>query len=153
MADSKIHWLTTFSADHFFKAAYFKDGAYSLYPNGTDTAPILGTEANFSPSSGLWAVGTGTAEQNGTYDMAGNVYEWCEDGYRVDRRYLLGGSIHHYEVSSRSDSWVDWYFYEQGSHVGFRVVAVPEPASAMMLVFGVGVGLAVHRARRAAMRR
>lgn len=30
---------------------------------------------------------------------------------------------------------------------------VPEPASAMMLVFGAGVGMAVHRARRTALRR
>jgi hypothetical protein len=31
--------------------------------------------------------------------------------------------------------------------------AVPEPASAMMLIFGAGIGLAVHRARRSALRR
>jgi hypothetical protein len=30
---------------------------------------------------------------------------------------------------------------------------VPEPASAMMLVFGAGVGLVIHRVRRSAMRR
>ena len=37
-------------------------------------------------------------------------------------------------------------------NAGF-VTVIPEPASAMMLLFGAGVGLAVHRARRSAMRR
>jgi hypothetical protein len=35
----------------------------------------------------------------------------------------------------------------------FTAAAVPEPASAMMLIFGAGIGLAVHRARRSALRR
>ncbi len=33
------------------------------------------------------------------------------------------------------------------------LTVIPEPASAMMLLFGAGVGLAVHRARRGALRR
>jgi len=36
---------------------------------------------------------------------------------------------------------------------GSSLTVIPEPASAMMLLFGAGVGLAVHRARRGAMRR
>ena len=33
------------------------------------------------------------------------------------------------------------------------IAAIPEPASAMMLIFGAGVGLVIHRARRSALRR
>lgn len=33
------------------------------------------------------------------------------------------------------------------------IAAIPEPASAMMLIFGAGVGMVIHRARRSAMRR
>ena len=46
------------------------------------------------------------------------------------------------------------YTWGSGEHAdSITVNVVPEPASAMMLVFGAGVGVVIHRARRSAMRR
>ena len=46
------------------------------------------------------------------------------------------------------------YTFGSGDHAdSITVNVIPEPASAMMLVFGAGVGMVIHRARRSAMRR
>jgi len=46
------------------------------------------------------------------------------------------------------------YTWGSGDHAdSITVNVVPEPASAMMLIFGAGVGIAIHRVRRSAMRR
>lgn len=63
--------------------------------------------------------------------------------------------------SSRFDGPVDSFSTDQGALVitgtsgvtTFTAAAIPEPASAMMLMFGAGVGIAIHRARRSALRR
>ena len=46
-----------------------------------------------------------------------------------------------------------WSVTQTGNSLQVNYAAVPEPASAMMLIFGAGVGVAVHRLRRVAMRR
>jgi autotransporter-associated beta strand protein len=43
--------------------------------------------------------------------------------------------------------------FDPGNFSSYMVTAIPEPASAVMLLFGAGVGMAVHRARRSALRR
>ena len=41
---------------------------YSLYANGTNTAPIAGVDTNYNNVIGHpWDVGSGTMEQNGTF--------------------------------------------------------------------------------------
>lgn len=65
--------------DEWHKAAYYKpDGsAYSLYANGLNTIPAADDGWNYSGGlyNAPWDVGTGTQEQNGTFDMMGNVWE------------------------------------------------------------------------------
>jgi formylglycine-generating enzyme required for sulfatase activity len=161
LADGGLFYVLP-TEDEWYKAAYFKGDAYSLYANGMGTAPIAGIDANykFAVSSGIWTIGSGTAEQNGTYDMNGNVWEWNESAWDgtldnlSESRLARGGSFGNSEPLlsssiriSNNDPSFEHYT------LGFRVVAVPEPASAMMMVFGAGVGIAVHRARRNAMRR
>jgi len=95
------------------------------------------------------AAGGGGIEQNGTYNMMGNVWEWLENGG------ISGGSYGDSENNLRSSSYTPNSLGApllEDSSLGFRVVAVPEPASAMMLVFGSVVGLAIHRVRRTALR-
>ena len=68
-------------------------------PPGTDVPNEQGTDANYDGvNSAPWDVGSGTAENNGTYDMGGNVFEWGEsafDGTLDDpneSRVLRGGA-------------------------------------------------------------
>jgi formylglycine-generating enzyme required for sulfatase activity len=156
-ANGLTYFLPT--EDEWYKAAYFKTDAYSLYANGTDTVPTQGTTdgwnyynsgyVNSSPNY-TWTAGYGGVEQNGTYDMMGNVWEWMEDSGGVFR----GGGCNISEYYLRSSSRLDGRDpSDEGSSVGFRVVAIPEPASAMLVFFGAGVGMVIHRVRRSALRR
>jgi len=130
--------------NEWYKAAYYDAsgaGGYSLYANGTGTAPVAGTDANYGGST-TWVVGTGTAEQNGTDDMMGNVLEWMEDSAGVIR----GGSCYGSEADLRSSSRNVINPSSELFFVGFRPVeVVPEPATALSLVLG---GLVVTGYRR-----
>ena len=138
----KVYALPT--EDEWYKAAYFKPDAsgYSLYANGTDTVPVEGTDANYNFAVGSpWAVGTGTMEQNGTFDMMGNVWEWMEASGGVIRS---GGYVN-YEFSLRSSLRSDGSPTTEKDNIGFRVVAIPEPATALSLLLG---GLIITGYRR-----
>jgi formylglycine-generating enzyme required for sulfatase activity len=125
--------------DEWYKAAYYTGNIgdlWSLYANGTDTVPTRGTadgwcydNVNDSPNH-TWTVGYGGQEQNGTYDMMGNAWEWIEaslarGGSYYDNEYYLSSS------SRSNDNPSDEY-----NSLGFRVVAIPEPATALSLVLG-----------------
>ena len=133
------------------------DGSrYSLYANGTNTAPIAGLQSNYSNAIGApWNVGTGTQEQNGTFDMMGNVWEWNETllyGSYPDVRgaypVVRGGSFRY----NLAGDGVLSSSYRSGDNIydeyeeGFRVASVPEPCSLVLLSLG---GLALLRKRRA----
>ena len=122
--------------------------------NGTDTTPTHGTSegwnyydldneehVNSSPNY-TWTVGYGGQEQNSTYDMMGNVFEWVENTNGVFR----GGSYDYdwgnYLVSTMRGSNLPAKEYD---HLGVRVVAVPEPATTLLLIPGVGALIAARR--------
>lgn len=137
--------------DEWYKAAYYKpDGSgYSTYTNGTDIAPLEGSddrdyEANFGSES-PWNVGSGIEEQNGTFDMIGNVIEWNEALIDGSKRGVRCG---HFLNSSQNSIRSSYRFYlypnGDGHTSGFRVVSVPEPAT--LLLFGLG-GLILRRKR------
>jgi formylglycine-generating enzyme required for sulfatase activity len=147
--------------DEWYKAAYYTGNSgdlWSRYANGTDTVPTWGTtngwnyyngsRVNASPNF-TWTAGYGGEEQNGTYDMMGNVWEWMETSSGVVRGGDYKGSPGFLSSSSRRS----YNPSTEADFIGFRVVAIPEPATAMLVFFGAGVGVAVHRLRRSAMRR
>ncbi len=136
-----VYFLPT--ENEWFKAAYYKDGNYSLYANGTGSAPVHGVNANFNSPGGYangpaWTVNSGTDEQNGTRNMMGNVWEWLEsadDGTLNNLGsenmafrggdYFQGASLLDKEHRGGGELPSAEYY-----SVGFRVAAaIPEPGT------------------------
>ncbi|MCF7816561.1 MAG: SUMF1/EgtB/PvdO family nonheme iron enzyme [Kiritimatiellales bacterium] len=141
--------------DEWYKAAYYKpvnDGSYSSFSSGTGAAPIRGTTNGWnysewvwnvasnrfdvytvnSPPNLMWETGFGGEEQNGTYDMNGNVWEWNEsaadgvlddmaegrvirDGGATDDTYHMAAGFRHDPFSPTNEHAL----------VGFRIAAIP----------------------------
>ena len=119
--------------DEWYKAAYYTGSGYSTYANGTDAAPIIdGGDTNYgNPSSRPWDIGTGTEEQNGTFDMMGNVWEWNET-LNGSYRGLRGGAFD-YGSAQLVSSYRHSYPGEDDNGIGFRVASVPEPAALFLI--------------------
>jgi formylglycine-generating enzyme required for sulfatase activity len=93
-----------------------------------------------------WNVGTGTAEQNGTYDMMGNVNEWNE--ILIDSsRGVRGGSYYgsYGGLNLASSYRISGSTFVRYDLIGFRVAEIPEPATPLLLSLG---GLALWRRHR-----
>jgi formylglycine-generating enzyme len=137
--------------NEWYKAAYFKPNGsgYSLYANGLNTIPAADNGWNYF--GGLygdpWDVGTGTQEQNGTFDMMGNIYEWDEALFGSVRVIRGGTYLHSLDYNLKSSSFGSYEPSEASSFIGFRVASVdvvPEPASAIL----IGVGCLFVRLKR-----
>ena len=165
------------SEDEWYKAAYLKsDGSgYTTYATGNATPD--GIDDNYdtdydsvflegAENNEPFAVGGGTLENNGTYDMGGNVYEWTESAFdgtldeldesRALRGGLWLGDVSMLQSSSRFGDGFPLGLPDNdfgGNYVGFRVAsvsaavaAVPEPSSLGLLVIGA-MGCVLRRKR------
>ncbi len=97
-------WYAISTEGEWYKAAYYTgnpNDLWSLYATGYDTYPIHGGANGWNYSSSeasVWAVGSGGEEQNGTFDMMGNVWEIMQSGI-VGR----GGYFYSYPHVMNSD--------------------------------------------------
>lgn len=146
--------------NEWYKAAYFKsDGSgYTLYPTG-NSQPEEGVVANYDGGafSSAWSVGSGAEENNGTYDMGGNISELTES---IQVSNIFNGTSTNYIVKGGNFLSSDWGLDSQNRVViydpdretndtGFRVVAIPEPSSfVLMLLTGYGGFFLRKRLRR-----
>jgi sulfatase modifying factor 1 len=136
--------------DEWYKAAYYKpdDSSYSLYANGLNTIPAADNGWNYAGGaySSPWNVGTGTQEQNGTFDMMGNVQEWNETLFYGSYRGYRGGAYYHNVSGLASSYWSHDAPYDDDENIGFRVASiVPEPCSLTLLFLG---GLSLRYRKR-----
>ena len=125
--------------DEWYKAAYYTDSGYSLYANGTDVAPVVEIDSNYDGPGGaystLWNVGTGTEEQNGTFDMMGNAWEWNEALILDSDRGFRGGSAH--STNLRSTYRHHYDPISEDYHIGFRIASIPEPTTIALMSLGI----------------
>lgn len=123
--------------DEWYKAAYYSvtGGTYSVYATGSNTKP--GSEKvtgeNIGSGSTVWNVGEGVLEQNGTYDMGGNVAEFTETATgtnRVTRSAYFSWSNDGESttaIGGKSET------YENGGY-GFRIVELAPVPSVRLLI-------------------
>jgi formylglycine-generating enzyme len=163
------------SEDQWVKAGYYKGGGtnagYWVYPTQSDSAPgntiggatnqanyrtssnstfiyfvtqspVYSPEQNYLTDAGAFSNSAGTY---GTFDQAGNLWEW-NDAVINSSRGIRGGAWDNSEgslPSSRRES-VDPSL--ESNFAGFRVASVPEPSTcAILLMTGAG---ALWMARR-----
>ena len=133
--------------DEWFKAAYYTGSGYSRYANGKNYAPYAGYDTNYDWAIyHPWNVGTGTMEQNGTFDMMGNVSEWLENLATSITRGCRGGMFgSNINDSISSGDWDRSFPYSEYDSRGVRIAAVPEPCSVVLF----GLGNLLLRKRRA----
>ena len=133
------------SENEWYKAAYYNGGTstYSVYPNDQNVT-ITKADANYG-SFGSTDVGSysGDPSSYGTFDQAGNVWEWNDiDALSGSSRELRGGA---WDSSAFSLTFMTRLAFNspwvEELDVGFRVASIPEPTSAVLAMVASGMML------------
>ncbi len=143
-----MYYLPT--EDEWVKAAYWNGTTLQTYATKAGESLQHGDGSGGSgwnyydtgDPSGPWAVGCGSEELNGTFDMMGNVWEWMESPYSDpgygtgSLRGQRGGSYFPTDYALPSSYRLFNAPSDELTSVGFRVASVPEPATLLLLSFG-----------------
>jgi MYXO-CTERM domain-containing protein len=144
-------WAVT-SENEWYKAAYHQPASaggdsdnYWLYPTSSNT--INTSQANFFGNgiNNTRPVGSYAANYYGTFDMAGNLFEWNEAISAIINRILRGGSFLDNDVFLKANINTSFNPTVEFHYLGFRVSQVPGPSSVALLAIG---GLGALRRRR-----
>lgn len=158
-------WAVT-SRDEWYKAAYYKGGStnagYWDFPTSSDTKPgqdvsdASGNNANHGgypyPIMPYYVNVVGHFHNSdspyGTFDQAGNVWEWNDTALPGNWYHARGGSFDSgYGIYLKASTYPRILGpFEQHDDLGFRVVQIPEPATIVMLSLA---GLGILRRRTA----
>ena len=149
------------SRDEWYKAAFYDGASYKNWATNSNTQPTntvtnltLANAANYgfsaTPTTNPIAVGsyTNTTSPYGVYDMMGNATEYTDTagtGGSAGRPQMFSGSwavaLSDVNLWNSSAAGIFRNSATATSQVGFRVAAVPEPAT--IALAGVGIaGLA-----------
>ncbi|QHI68917.1 SUMF1/EgtB/PvdO family nonheme iron enzyme [Tichowtungia aerotolerans] len=116
------------SEHEWYKAAYYSgaDNRYSTYANGLDAQSVAGDNNHYDDGA-LWPIGQGMVEQNGTYDMGGNLAEFTEtvggsSETRIVRDAYYGWSTQPSKVARNINKTISY----TSSAYGFRLVELTE---------------------------
>ena len=143
------------SQDEWYKAAYYSalTASYYDYPAGSDTQTICATptatanRANCDGAVGFMTnVGsyTGSESPYDTFDQGGNVWEWNEAIVSGSNRTIRGGSFTYPALQLGSSKRLGFGAASDAFDVGFRIAAIPEPGTGLLLMTGL-LGLAFWR--------
>jgi formylglycine-generating enzyme required for sulfatase activity len=151
------------SESEWHKAAYFNAGtsSYYDYPTGSDSSPIAEAPPGGANSGNFQnVVGTVTdvgaypitRSPYGTFDQAGNLWEWNESVYFASDRGHRGGSWTSLDSSQVSLANLEWALGAsiEREITGFRIATVvPEPTSmALAALTLIGTAAASLRQKR-----
>ena len=149
--------------DEWVKAGYWNGSDLQTYATKTGETLFQGNGGNGGwnywdgdsgpdgSEEGPWAVGSGSEELNGTYDMMGNVFEWME-GLGATTTYapssprgLLGGPYNGNSSNMTSYNRNSISPYTEDNSFGFRVASeIPEPATLSLLTVTKGSGSGIY---------
>jgi formylglycine-generating enzyme required for sulfatase activity len=136
-----IAWIPT--ENEWYKAAYYNAASqnYAAFANGQNS--LTKEDANFD-SSGTTDVGTYSSDPSfyGTFDQAGNVWEWNDAVISGFTRGLRGGSW----LSADSEPLLSWSRNDsapsnENDRIGFRLASVPEPSAMALSILAIGMML------------